>query len=215
MYRLNCIGDCGWFLEAPTPEQCIAEWQKRSPPHQEAPAPVRAVVQTTPPEGFDKWFDEYGCGETTRDVARLAWNAAFRRTKVDDTRRVASGEEADYVLVPKVPTSAMVDAGREAMSPEKFVSHARAIWTWQAMVKASPTRAQAANAGEPVVFVSTVGLDCVLHHGASCLDAYKPGSTIAKSGHPSVTPLYAAPPGDRGQAASAGEPEEKQHGPDA
>jgi hypothetical protein len=44
----------------------------------------------------------------------------------------------DYVLVPRSPTSEMVDAGRAAMSTEKFVSHARAIWVWQDMVKAAP-----------------------------------------------------------------------------
>jgi hypothetical protein len=45
------------------------------------PAEAATVVQTTPPEGFDEWYAEYGVGESTKDVARLAWNAAFRRTK--------------------------------------------------------------------------------------------------------------------------------------
>lgn len=45
---------------------------------------------------------------------------------------------ADVAVVPIEPTVEMVEAGRKAMSPEKFVSHARTMWVWEAMIKAAP-----------------------------------------------------------------------------
>ena len=43
-----------------------------------------------------------------------------------------------YVVVPKEPTEEMVEAGRKAMDPEKFVSHARTLWVYGDMIVAAP-----------------------------------------------------------------------------
>ena len=45
---------------------------------------------------------------------------------------------ADQKQLRRMPTVEMVEAGRKAMSPEKFVSHARTLWVWQAMFDAAP-----------------------------------------------------------------------------
>lgn len=45
---------------------------------------------------------------------------------------------ADFKLLRRMPNTAMVEAGRAAMESEKFVSHMRAVWTWNAMWDAAP-----------------------------------------------------------------------------
>lgn len=49
-----------------------------------------------------------------------------------------------YKLLRRMPNAEMVEAGRVAMEPEKFVSHCRALWVWNAMWDAAPTVAQTA-----------------------------------------------------------------------
>jgi hypothetical protein len=63
--------------------------------------------------------------EAADEIERLQSELAAVRGKADETMRV-----------PIDPTEAMVEAGRKAMAPETFVSHARVIWTWQAMLEA-------------------------------------------------------------------------------
>ena len=51
---------------------------------------------------------------------------------------VAELDRLGYVVVPKEPTEEMVEAGRKAMDPEKFVSHARTLWVYGDMIAAAP-----------------------------------------------------------------------------
>lgn len=60
------------------------------------------------------------------------------------TSAAASGGEDGmpdgYVMVPRVPTSLMVEAGRKAMEQQDpvRVSHARVMWLWNDMLAATP-----------------------------------------------------------------------------
>ena len=115
-------------------------------PPQEAPAPVRAVGQLQ-----DSRCKRCGCvfiGDELCNECRAI--DAGRKHLSSDTRRVASGEVTD----------AMIEAGLLAFFgpggdvPGEDWSDMRAAIA--AALSASPTRAQAASAGEPVAYMHRV-----------------------------------------------------------
>ena len=63
-------------------------------------------------------------------------DALSRIGALQDKPQAPQGGE-EWRCVPVEPTEVMVEAGRKAMEPEKFVSHARVLWVWEAMVKAA------------------------------------------------------------------------------
>lgn len=75
----------------------------------------------------------------------LSWRAEAIRLQA-----AVSVVPTGFKLLRRMPNAGMVEAGREAMSPEKFVSHCRTLWVWNAMWDAAPTVAsQSEDYGEP------------------------------------------------------------------
>lgn len=85
--------------------------------------------------------------DSAREVIATALPVGEKLYAVADTILDAL-QSAGYAVVPVEPTEAMVEAGRKAMSPEKFVSHARAIWVWLDMVAAARAMLTASDSGQ-------------------------------------------------------------------
>jgi hypothetical protein len=62
-------------------------------------------------------------------------SAFAERVRQDERERCA---RRGWKLLRRMPNVAMVEAGREAMSPEQFVSHCRTLLVWNAMWDAAP-----------------------------------------------------------------------------
>jgi hypothetical protein len=78
--------------------------------------------------------------EAVNEIRRLAARASGA---AQDAQGATSKPEADAAprgakQLRRMPNSDMVEAGRKAMEPEKFVSHCRALWVWNAMWDAAP-----------------------------------------------------------------------------
>jgi hypothetical protein len=67
--------------------------------------------------------------------SNAALSAFAERVRQDERERCA---RRGWKLLRRMPNVAMVEAGREAMSPEQFVSHCRTLLVWNAMWDAAP-----------------------------------------------------------------------------
>jgi hypothetical protein len=74
-----------------------------------------------------------GCPRTEDDCL-------IRRAQKQAAAQPAPGVSGDWVLVPREPTEAMVEAGRAALSQgdAKVQTHARTMWCYEAMLSTTP-----------------------------------------------------------------------------
>jgi len=90
-----------------------------------------AEAVTVHPYTEECGFDRNGSINADRYVCMCGWA---------DPDLPSVQQPRDGVVVPRVPTTEMIEAGRKALQQQdpKMVSHARVIWLWNDMLAARP-----------------------------------------------------------------------------